>query len=219
MQELRDLEKLEMDLLRLLQSIRVLDSLYFGGGTMLRLCHNLKRYSTDMDFWLKPEEDYTPLFRKISSALSEEYDVKNAAEKANKLLFEVRSSASVRSVVLEMRKNQTGFEWERKIAFSKFSMRQIAVKGLTLRQMMKNKIEACLSRRLIRDCYDLEFMLFRGIPMDLDSGRSERLLGIIESYRERDFKVTLGSLLEEEDGRFCVENRFQLLREELRRRI
>ena len=55
MQALQDLEILEIEVLDILNSIKVLDSLYFGGGTMLRLCHNLNRYSTDLDFWLDKE--------------------------------------------------------------------------------------------------------------------------------------------------------------------
>jgi predicted nucleotidyltransferase component of viral defense system len=219
MQELRDVERFEMELLRLLQGIRMLDRLYFGGGTMLRLCHNLKRYSTDLDFWIRPDTDYTDLFRNVSGALSEEYDVTDAEEKAHTLLFEVRSPLSVRRVILEMRKDQTGFVWERKIAFSRFSTLQIPVRGLTLFQMMKNKVQACLSRGLIRDFFDLEFLLFRGIHLEADPDQADRLLRRAEDFNDRDFRVSLGSLLEEEDRRFYAENRFQLLREELVKRI
>ena len=47
MQDLQDLEIFEIEILHILNRIKVLDNLYFGGGTMLRLCHNLNRYSTD----------------------------------------------------------------------------------------------------------------------------------------------------------------------------
>ena len=34
-----------------MKSTKLLDPLVFGGGTMLRLCHDLNRYSVDLDFW------------------------------------------------------------------------------------------------------------------------------------------------------------------------
>ena len=44
-------EIFEIEVLEKLKNARLLDSLVFGGGTMLRLCHELKRYSVDLDFW------------------------------------------------------------------------------------------------------------------------------------------------------------------------
>ncbi len=44
-------EVFEIEVLDRLQRARVLENLVFGGGTMLRLCHELNRYSVDMDFW------------------------------------------------------------------------------------------------------------------------------------------------------------------------
>ena len=46
---------------RILKSAKLLDLLVFGGGTMLRLCHELQRYSVDLDFWFikkTPHEAY-----------------------------------------------------------------------------------------------------------------------------------------------------------------
>ena len=45
-------EQFEMDVLYHLNSGRILEKIVFGGGTMLRLCHELNRYSADLDFWL-----------------------------------------------------------------------------------------------------------------------------------------------------------------------
>ena len=219
MQELQDLEKFEMETLSVLNRIRVLDRLYFGGGTMLRLCHNGNRYSTDLDFWMMPSEDTKLIFNKIHRALSDPFHIKDAEEKTNTLLFEISSPKSVRNLVIEIRKNQTGIEWERRIAFSRFSTIQVAVKALTLEQMMRNKIEAFLSRKLIRDCYDIEFLLYRGVSLKAEKEKLNEMLKIIEDFKDRDFKVHLGSMLEQKDRQFYVENRFQFLKEEILKQL
>jgi predicted nucleotidyltransferase component of viral defense system len=218
MQHLRDLEKLEIEVLDLFNTNRLIDSMYFGGGTMLRLCHQLKRYSTDLDFWLK-QEDTASFFDKIHEILLAQYTIRDAQNKRNTLIFEIRSSQSARSLVIELRKDQSGFEWEPKIAFSPHTNTQVQVRGLTLKQMMKNKVEALLSRKMIRDVYDMEFLLFRGIEVDTSAETSHELLKIVEGFTDQDFKVTLGSLLESKERAFCIENRFQLLREALKRNM
>jgi len=37
---------------RFLILLKMLHRLLFGGGTMLKLCHGLNRFSVDLDFWL-----------------------------------------------------------------------------------------------------------------------------------------------------------------------
>ena len=219
MQNLQNLEVLEIDVLELLNTLKVLDYLYFGGGTMMRLCHNLNRYSTDLDFWLDVSTDSKFIFNKIKNTLSEKYDLRDYANKKNTLLFEFRSPEFKRSLKIEVRKEQVNFDWERKIAYSKFTTKQVIVKGLTLNQMMINKIEALLSRKIIRDCFDIEFLFTRGIELIIDKNKLASILKILESFSERDFKVTLGSILEETDRKFYIENKFKLLKEEIKRRL
>jgi len=213
------LETLEIEVLELLNSIRVLDSLYFGGGTMLRLCHNLNRYSTDLDFWVKPEIDSSILFPKIKNELSKNYTMIDAANKRFTMLFEFRTAKVNRNLKIEIRKGQQEFEWERKIAFSSYSNKQVVVKGLTLPQMMTNKIEAALSRKIIRDIFDIEFLLMRGIKLQNDKKKLEALLKIAEGFTDRDFKTTLGSILDNKERKFYTENKFRFLKEEIRKEI
>ncbi len=52
MQDLIQHEQFELEVLDRLNSGRLLTNLIFGGGTMLRLCHGLDRYSVDLDFWV-----------------------------------------------------------------------------------------------------------------------------------------------------------------------
>jgi hypothetical protein len=219
MQALQNLEKLEIEILDLFNSIRILDSLYFGGGTMLRLCHNLNRYSTDLDFWLDKEEDPKSIYLPIKKTLSDNYKLTDSANKKFTLLFELKSPSVNRSLKIEIRKEQQNFEWERKIAFSRFTNKQVMVKGLTLNQMMKNKFEALLSRKIIRDAFDIQFMLMRGVEIPAEKKKLQQALEIISNFKESDYKVTLGSILDEADRKFHLENRFSLLKEELIKKL
>ena len=218
MQDLQDLEILEIEVLELLHSIKALDSLFFGGGTMLRLCHNLNRYSTDLDFWLSPSSDVKNINSKIKQVLQNNYRLSDSENKKYTLLYEFRSGKVSRNLKIEIRKEQTNFDWESKIAFSRYTDKQVLIKGLTLPQMMKNKISALLSRKLIRDCFDIEFLLMRGVELPNDKNKLLEISKIINSYKTRDYKVILGSILEEKDRKFYYENKFNFLREELTKR-
>jgi len=218
MQDLQDLEILEIEVLELLNSIKALDSLFFGGGTMLRLCHNLNRYSTDLDFWLSPSSDVKNINSKIKQVLQNNYRLSDSENKKYTLLYEFRSGKVSRNLKIEIRKEQTNFDWESKIAFSRYTDKQVLIKGLTLPQMMKNKISALLSRKLIRDCFDIEFLLMRGVELPNDKNKLLEISKIINSYKTRDYKVILGSILEEKDRKFYYENKFNFLREELTKR-
>lgn len=215
MREYQDLEILEIETLELLNSIKVLENLYFGGETMLRLCHNLNRYSTDLDFWLNPNSDHKKIFEKISAKLDKNYQLIDAANKRYSLVFQFKSPNVNRSLKIEIRKQKSDFDWELKIAFSKFTNKQVQVKGLTLEQMMRNKVEALISRKIIRDCFDIEFLIKRGINLPPDKSKLLEIQKIISAFKEREFKVNLGSVLEAKDREFYLQNRFQLLKEEI----
>lgn len=219
MQDSQNLEVFEIEVLEVLNSLKVLDKLYFGGGTMLRLCHNLNRYSTDLDFWLDINLDSKALYSKLQEAFQNRYKIVDAENKKYTMLFEIKSAVYKRNLKIEIRKEQTDFEWERKIAFSRFTNKQVTVKGLTLQQMMKNKIEAMLSRKIIRDCFDIEFLLMRGVELPPDKTKLEEIKKIIDSFKNRDYKVTLGSILDEKERKFYLENRFKLLKEEINRKL
>jgi hypothetical protein len=219
MQALQDLEVLEIEVLELFNSIKVLDYLYFGGGTMLRLCHNLNRYSTDLDFWLDTKSDSKKIYSECKNFLSANYQLTDSANKKFTILFELKAPSVTRSLKIEIRKEQLDFSWERKIAFSKYTNKQVLIKGLTLEQMMNNKIGALLSRKLIRDAFDLEFLLMRGVDLPNDMEKLEQLLKTINNFKEQEYKVTLGSILEEKDRKYYLENRFKFLKEELTKSI
>ncbi|MFA6596827.1 MAG: nucleotidyl transferase AbiEii/AbiGii toxin family protein [Ignavibacteriaceae bacterium] len=218
-EELRTLEIFEIEVLQLLNKQKVLDQLYFGGGTMLRLCHNLNRYSTDLDFWIKPHSDPDKIFIEMKAVFSQEYILIDNQNKHFTLVFQLKSSRTKRSLKVEIRKEQYDFEWERKIAFSTFTTIQVQVRGLTLAQMMKNKISALISRKVIRDCFDIDFLHKRGIQLPKEKEQLRSMLGIIQGFNEKDFKVTLGSLLDMEEREFYNETKFTFLEQEITARI
>ena len=97
MQQLQNLEIFEIEVLDLLNSNKLLDSLYFGGGTMLRLCHNLNRYSTDLDFWLDNSVNSSNYHKKVKKTLSAVYSLNDFANKKFTILFELKSKLKNRN--------------------------------------------------------------------------------------------------------------------------
>lgn len=211
--DLQALEILEIEVLDLLNSNNVLNQLYFGGGTMLRLCHNLNRYSTDLDFWLKESADDKNIYELLVRIFQQNYSLIDSKNKFHTLVFQIKTPASKRSLKIKIRKEQGDFLWEKKIAFSRFTIKQVQLNGLTLEQMMKNKISALSSRKIIRDCFDIDFLYKRGVQIKAEKETINNLLNVINSFKEKDFKVTLGSLLEADEREYYVENKFSLLKE------
>jgi predicted nucleotidyltransferase component of viral defense system len=219
METLKNLEVFEIEVLEIMNSLKILDCLYFGGGTMLRLCHNLNRFSTDLDFWLDVKADPAEIFSKLKTRLKMNYDILDSMNKRNTILFEIRSSKYIRNLKIEIRKDIYGFDWERKIAFSRFANKQVIIRGLTLNQMMRNKIEALISRKIIRDAFDIEFLLIKGVELSCDKEKIFEISKIVDGFTEKDFKVTLGAILESEDRKFYTKTKFKILKEELIKKI
>jgi hypothetical protein len=139
--------------------------------------------------------------------------------KKHTLLFEIKPPEINRRLKIEIRKDQIDFDWERKIAFSKFASNQVLVKGLTLEQMMRNKIDALLSRKLIRDAFDIEFLLMRGIELPTEKEKLKKASVIINNFTEQEYKVILGSIIEQKERKYYLENKFKFLKEELFKKI
>jgi len=209
-------EIFEIEVLEKLKKARLLDSLVFGGGTMLRLCHELKRYSVDLDFWRIKDAPETILFDQIKEVLQKNYDITDAQMKHFTILFEIRSGYFPKRLKIEIRKEIREWDFQEKIAFSKFSTKQVVLKAHTLEQMMKNKIAALLERAEIRDGFDIEFLLRQGIPLpDLSNTDKTRMIARLDSFKENDFKVKLGSILESDIRAYYIENRFEYLRQKV----
>lgn len=213
-------EEFEMEILDHMRRLAILDQLVFGGATMLRLCFSMKRYSSDFDFYLaRSPKTFRPWIRKLTGMLSSGgRELTDHQNKRFSLLWEVRQAGFPRKLKLEIRKAAPKpLETEMNIAFSPHSTRQVRLNTLTLAQMWRNKIAALLDRREIRDAYDLEFLLRRraGSFLALPAAKLKKIEARLRSFKDRDFKVTLGSVLEPDEREFHLQNRFNYLVTEL----
>jgi len=209
-------EIFELEVLEVLKSAGLLEPLVFGGGTMLRLCFDLKRYSADLDFWFVKQVSPQAYFDKIKHALALKYDLTDAQVKFFTFLLEVRSANYPKRLKIEIRKEVRKCDFQERIAYSKFSNKQVILRVHTLEQTMKNKIDALLERGEIRDGFDIEFLLRKGIVIpELKKEQKIALIKRVEGFKEKDFKVKLGSILETNMRKYYIENRFSFLKEKL----
>ena len=134
---LRQHEVFEIEVLDKMNSAKVLGPLVFGGGTMLRLCHELNRYSVDLDFWLIQSISEKSFFNRVLKVFDKDYEITDAEMKQYTLLYELRSGLYPRRLKIEIRGEQKDCDYQDKIAFSRFSTRQVILKAHTLDQTIK----------------------------------------------------------------------------------
>ena len=218
MQDLIKQEQFELEVLDRLKSGRFLDRLVFGGGTMLRLCFGLDRYSVDLDFWLlnknrEKDFDHTAWFSGLRQFLARFYEIRDAADKFHTLVIELKSPDYPRSLKLEMRKGIEIAGTERAIAYSRFSSVQVYVRTIPLQDMMTSKIEAFLHRKEIRDAYDLEFLVKKGVKADITREKADQILATIDALTRQDYNVKLSSLLEADQRAYYRQNNFMILKQ------
>ena len=205
-------EIFEIDVLERLKNSRLLDPLVFGGGTMLRLCHELNRYSVDLDLWFIKPVRQPAYFNRVKEALAAGYEVTDAQIKFYTLLFEIRSPNYPQRLKIEIRRGVKACDYEERIAFSRYGTKQVLLRVHSLEQTMKNKIAALLDREEIRDCFDIEFLLRKGTALPkLKEGERARVKEIVVGFKERDFKVKLGSILDRDTREFYIKNKFEFL--------
>lgn len=209
-------EIFEIEVLDLLHRGRILNPLVFGGGTMLRLCHDLNRYSVDLDFWFIKKVQEENFFTNARHLLSKNYELTDAQIKYYSIILEVRSPTYPKRLKMEIRRKITDWDSQENIAFSKFSTRQVLVNAFTLEQNMKNKVAAFLDRGEIRDAFDIEFLLRKGIELPhMDKASLDSFLKKLRHFKTVDFKVKLGSILEEDMRRYYISRGFTYLQEKL----
>jgi predicted nucleotidyltransferase component of viral defense system len=211
MDVLRKHELFEIGVLEKLKNANFLKPLVFAGGTMLRLCYDMNRYSGDLDFWFVQRVSQKVYFAKLKKYLSQIYELTDAKIKFNTLLLEIRSKSLPKRLKIEIRKEIKKCDFQEKIAFSKYSTIQVILKVHTLEQSMKNKIQAALDRKDIRDFFDIEFLLRQGIPFETTKNKLIKLQKIAGNFKDNDFRVTLGSVLESEARKYYIKNKFDYL--------
>ena len=215
MQDLIKQEQFELEALDHLNSGRFLKDIVFGGGTMLRLCHGLDRFSVDLDFWTIREMNFPEVFAELKGYLSGRYELKDAKNKHFAILFELRAPGYPRALKLEIRKELKKLKIEKSIAYSAHSNIQVLLNTPTLGEMMRAKLEAFADRREIRDVYDIEFMFKRGVKIEADAASLNKLLNGIKNFSSTDYSVKLGSLLEPDKRRYYRESNFKILKNHL----
>jgi predicted nucleotidyltransferase component of viral defense system len=209
-------EAFEMTMLQWLRSKSFLRPLVFGGGTMLRLCHELPRYSLDMDFWFFKQMDFDSFYDRLTDSIRQEYDVTDMQNKFYSILVEIRKRLGISRLKIEIRKDLApSGSTEEKIAFSPHHATQVLVRGFTLEQMWSNKLLALLDRGEVRDAFDLEFLVRRGVALDLNLQESQKIIKKLRGFKKRDFDVKLGSVLLPEVRAYYREKKFSYLEERL----
>ena len=208
-------EVFEIEVLDRMKSGKFLEPLVFGGGTCLRLCYELNRYSADLDFWFIKKLNPTVYFKKLRQFLSSGYEITDAQMKFYTLLLEIRSKDYPKRLKIEIRKNNKECDIQERIAFSKNSTKQVILTVQTPEQTMKNKIEAAIDREEIRDCFDIEFLLRMGVPLTAGADKLAQLKKVIAGFKKFDYSVTLGSLLDPQTRKYYVENKFSYLLEKI----
>jgi len=212
MQDLIKQEKFELEVLERLNSKKLLNSLVFGGGTMLRLCFGLDRFSVDLDFWVGKGFNKKKLFDRLRGCLAEFYTVTDSADKFYTLLFEIKSKDYPRCLKIEIRKEKKSIITEQAIAYSKYSNIQVLLRIISLKEMMGAKIAALLDRKEIRDAFDIEFLLKKGVKLNESPKTLQAMLKEINSFTKNDYSVKLGSLLEPGQRKYYSTESFKILK-------
>ena len=219
MQDLEKHEQFEMEVLDRLNTARLLPKLVFVGGTMLRLCHSLDRYSVDLDFWVTKKNDFPKMFIDLKKLLARHYKLTDACNKHFTLLFEFKKEGCLRALKIEIRKEIKNIGIENLIAYSPFSDVQVMLKAIKLDEMMIAKINAFFDRGEIRDVYDIEFMRKRGLDLNIGKRSLKKLLNKINLFTSVDYNVKLGSLIGPERRKFYRENKFKILTNHIKSKL
>jgi predicted nucleotidyltransferase component of viral defense system len=212
MEELIQQERFEIEVLEKLNSKRFLDSLVFTGGSMLRLCYGLDRYSVDLDFWLAKKIDNKKLYADLKSFLGTIYKIIDAANKYYSILINIKSNNYPRNLKIEIRKEIKDVKIDRAIAFSKYANSQILLNTVSLDDMMEAKIKAFINRKEIRDCFDIEFLLKKGVEMKINKKTAEKVAKGLNLLTKNDYRVKLYSVINPEMRNYYSENNFRILK-------
>lgn len=184
MNDLIQQEIFEIEVLAWLKNKSFLRNMIFGGGTMLRLCYDLKRYSVDLDFWIFRTNKINKFFINLKDSLKTNYDLIDAQDKYYTLLFEIKKAPYPRKLKIEIRKENKESNFQETIAYSPYSNQQVLLKSFTLEQMMKNKIGALLERKEIRDVFDIEFLTRKGVDFSAHYEELKKIKEIIKGFEK-----------------------------------
>ncbi|MDD2302662.1 MAG: nucleotidyl transferase AbiEii/AbiGii toxin family protein, partial [Eubacteriales bacterium] len=163
--------------------------------------------------------DWEKFYRKMGKYFQQFYTLADSANKHFTILFELKSPQYPRALKIEIRKEKKMIKTETSIAYSPNSNIQVLLNTVALPDMMTSKIEAFINRREIRDTYDIEFLLKRGIPLAAENALLDKLQEGLEKLGKKDYSVKLGSLLDASVRKYYMENGFRILKSSLRDRL
>ncbi|MFH1146999.1 MAG: hypothetical protein V1736_04755 [Pseudomonadota bacterium] len=89
------------------------------------------------------------------------------------------------------------------------------LRGFTLEYMAESKIRAFLDTGEIRDAFDLEFLLRKGVKLDVSPDTAKTFLDRLQKLKKHDFDVKLGGLLPPKLRQYHRTSRFSFLAERL----
>ena len=82
--------------------------------------------------------------------------------------------------------------------------------------MALNKVSALIDRKEIRDAFDLEFLLRKGVFPHLTAAQATQVIETINQFKKRDYAVKLGSLLPSALREYHKKNQFGFLIEKMK---
>jgi hypothetical protein len=124
---------------------------------------------------------------------------------------EVSSLQYPRKLKIEINTNNRYTDVVQSIAWSSHANIQVLVTAITLPKMMDLKINALLDRKEIRDAFDIEFLIRRGISLKLSQKKISEIKKVLDGFKPMDFKVKLGSILTGEYRDYYNESGFAFL--------
>jgi len=179
---------------------------------MLRLCYGLNRFSVDLDFWLIRKINVKKFFNEVKKSLEQFYTVSDAENKFYTLLYEIKHKNFPRCLKIEIRKESKKVQTEKVIAYSRYANSQVLLTAVSLKDMMVAKTEVFIQRKEIRDVFDIEFLLKKGITLPDDDMVLKKVNDVIDSLTKKNYTVKLGSLLENDQRKYYISENFKILK-------
>lgn len=166
--------------------------------------------------------DFKILKREIKNyplKTQKKYLIKDCTNKFYTLLFEIYSTNYKKNLKIEIRKEFKKLRYEKNIAFSPYSNIQVLVNTPSLENIMKIKIESFLNRGEIRNCFDIEFLVKKGISLNIKKNVAKKVLKKIKNFKSVDYKIKLGPIIDIKERDYYVKKNFEFLTGELNKII
>lgn len=152
------------------------DSLVFKGGTALMICHNLDRFSEDLDFTATRKKDVKQLIKEIQKKLQEqgiETTIENEETTPISKSFHIRCKGPTYNGTRQTtRKIEIDISYREAVKLQTETTRIIHpyndtptfyIQSMQLEEILAEKIRAILTRQKARDVYDTEYLIARNI--------------------------------------------------------